>query len=104
MQASGLFGCQDPEGQAAVPFPEREEPTDCASCLPFGIWIKGLHFVMIKVQKEYFTKIGSRNFQEAESGIEAGQHLEKRGNGSKGVQERSVICGLEIPRGYVGHS
>ena len=83
MQASGLFGCQDPEGQAAVPFPEREEPTDCASCLPFGIWIKGLHFVMIKVQKEYFTKIGSRNFQEAESGIGLDGTWKSGGTGSK---------------------
>ena len=30
----------------------------------------------------------------------AGRHLEKRGNGLKGVQESSVICGPEILRGY----
>ncbi len=30
----------------------------------------------------------------------AGRHLEKRGNGPKGVQESSVICGPEILRGY----
>ena len=51
-----FFVCRGLEGQAAVPFPEREEPTDCASCLLFGIWIKKIHFVIIKVQKGYFTK------------------------------------------------
>ncbi len=40
-------------------------------------------------------------FQKAESGIVAGRHLEKWGNRSKGVPESRVICGLEIPRGYI---
>ena len=39
-------------------------------------------------------------FQEAESGIGAGQHLEKWGDCSDGVPESRVIYGLEIPRGY----
>ena len=38
--------------------------------------------------------------EESESGIGAERPLEKRGDGLKGVQESSVICGLEIPRGY----
>ena len=39
-------------------------------------------------------------FQEAEFGIGAGGYLEKQGNGPTGVQESSVICDPEIPRGY----
>ena len=58
------------------------------------------HLPMFGCRAEQTRNIGSRNFQEAESGIGVGRHLEKRGNGPKGVQESSVIGGLEIPRDY----